>query len=77
MNLGCPDVFITVYVTPSLTSERDGNCICGTVGNEVRELRNKPSVFCVELPFLHWDKVTFIKVLTRVYKIITPFIVNS
>ena len=57
MNLGYPHVFIIVRVTPSLTFERDGNCICGTVGNEVRELRNKPSVFCVELPFLHWDRL--------------------
>ena len=57
MNLGYPHVFIIVRVTPSLTSERDGNCICGTVGHEVRELRNQTSVFCVELPFLHWDRL--------------------
>ena len=78
MNLGYPHVFIIVRVTLSLTSERDGNCICGIVGHEVQELRNKPSVFCVELPFLHWDRLLLLRFSkTRVYKIITPFIVHS
>ena len=66
MNLGCPHVFIIVRVTLSLTSERDGNCICGTV-HEVRELRNKPSVFCVELPFLHWNRLLLLRFFTRLY----------